>query len=77
MTSHRVAKIDKGRHQPTMDLPVIRSVIVEDAPGKVTIRVTDPYRGAEVCYLEMTPDQAEQMARDLWGAAISAERVPT
>jgi hypothetical protein len=62
----------KPRHQPALDLGVLRRIIVDDEPGRITLRVLDAHRGGEVLRMEFTPEEADSMARHFWSASACA-----
>jgi len=55
--------------QPAFVLPVRRAILCEPTPmGRVALRVTDPARpDVELFRLELTRDEADGLARSLWG----------
>ena len=59
----------RRHHQPEFVLPTLRRIVVEDAPGVVTLLVLDQHTGEELSRMEFTPDEAENMARHFWSAA--------
>jgi hypothetical protein len=59
-------------YQSLLNLPLLREVIVDDAPGVVILRVLDQHTGEECGRMEFTPDEADSMARHFWSASTCA-----